>query len=363
MKPLHYQQFTKNLIVGLRYDNEVSVWRWDNSAAIAVIGTTGSGKTENTAYWLTQLACQGVRLAICDPHHKDKQSLTAKTQHLRQAYLEEPITEYSQYEPFVRSIYELGKARLDDPTLERYPIMVAIDEFTSYILQTKGAAKTTVTLLNDAVNQYRKVDIRFILIGQQFGEAVRITSNLRDAISSAFILKCSHNDSARFTNKLVTTGLQPGQVLYEDQVCLVPRLTATDRLVATDRILQFSHTDYTRTTETHTFPVAAVEYSLRGEFDSPSLSRRGIYYIAVETPTHVGYYIGKTSRSFATRWKEHQRDLIEGIHVNKTLREDFAAGYRCVAGILQEVEYEDLDAKEREYIEWTRQRFFCYNIA
>ena len=64
--------------------------------------------------------------------------------------------------------------------------------------------------------------------------------------------------------------------------------------------------------------------------DTLNLSKRGIYYIRCSS----GYYVGMTTRSFKTRWKEHAEQLVTGTHHNYRLQSAYNRNETMYVGIL-----------------------------
>nr|WP_139088770.1 hypothetical protein [Oscillochloris trichoides] len=239
------QKHTYNLILGVNQDSEPIIWHWDNENALAIIGKGGSGKTTNSAYWLSQWACQGVRLLMADPHMNNRQSLYVATEHLHDALVEPCACDYGDITRYIELFHQIGYERLNN-TGDHYPLVFVIDEFTSYLLNSSDTKASALKLL-DSVNQYRKVGLRLMLIGQSWGQAIRVASQLRDSISSAVVLKSSKNDAAKFcafdTTAKEANLLPIGRGFYQDEMIWIPKLTGTGKLVAQKRVKAFMKTD------------------------------------------------------------------------------------------------------------------------
>lgn len=237
------RKYTNNILIGVNQDAEPLTWVWEHSNGLAVIGKGGSGKTTGAAYWLSQLACQGVRFLMADPHMTNKQSLFAQTEHLQKALLMPCVSEYKDITRYITYFHELGHKRIHNEA-EHFPLMFVIDEFTSYILNSDDTKQAALKLL-DSVNQYRKVNLRLFLIGQTWGQAVKVISGLRDAISDAIVLKSSVNDARKFCAFEATAKeaklLEPGKGYFNDEMVWIPRLTGTSKLVTQKRVETFNH--------------------------------------------------------------------------------------------------------------------------
>lgn len=235
--------YNYNIILGVDEESNPVTWYWKTNNALAIIGKGGSGKTFNSAYWMTQWACQGVRFLLADPHMVNKQSLYAYTEHIRDAFIMPCVSEYDTIMEYIRYIDKLGKKRIDSNNNE-YPLVFVIDEFTSFVIKSDETRLAAKLLLN-SVNQYRKADIRLMLIGQTWGDAVKVTSGLRDAISSSVIHKAAFNDANKFT-AFPTTAKQAnllvqGQAYYEDEMIWIPMMTGTSKLIAKQRVDMFRY--------------------------------------------------------------------------------------------------------------------------
>lgn len=238
--------YTNNLILGAYRNDEKEripvVWRWKEHNALAVAGKGGSGKTTGTAFWLAQWAAQGVRFLLYDPHKSQKESLHVQTaQFLAPLQLlptADTVDEACEYIDFwwLLGLYRLRK---QEPS---FPIVFVFDEFTSFVLSGGERTKNAIKRLLDSINQYRKVHMRVVLIGQTWGQALRAVTSLRDSISSAVVFRSSYNDVRKFVpndqlakmaNQLAT-GTALTTIDY-DHVIHVTRLTATDQLIAAQR--------------------------------------------------------------------------------------------------------------------------------
>lgn len=236
-------RYNYNIILGVDSDSQPIVWGWEHANAIAVVGKGGSGKTTNAAYWLSQLACQGVRILMADPHMESKQSLYAFTEHMRPSFIAPCVKSNEDIMSYIEYIHDLGSKRINNeaPT---YPLILVIDEFTTFVLNSDETKQAALKLL-DSVNQYRKADIRVMLLGQTWGAAVQKISGLRDAISDAIIHKASANDARKFCSFESTAKeaklLVPGQAYYNDEMIYIPRLTSTSKLVTAQRVAEYNH--------------------------------------------------------------------------------------------------------------------------
>jgi hypothetical protein len=238
------QGYTNNILLGVNADKEYVVWNWQQENALAIIGKGGSGKTTSAIYWLSQLSAQGVSVMMCDPHMNHKESLYAQSDFMHGALIAPCVKSYSDIHSYVQAFHTIGMQRINDDSIEQTPLVLVIDEFTSYLINYPQAKETVLTLL-DSVNQYRKVQMRLILIGQTWSQAVKMVSGLRDALSSSVILKSSANDARKFaafeTTAKEATNLVPGTAFYQDERLWIPRATSTWKLVVSQRVARYQY--------------------------------------------------------------------------------------------------------------------------
>lgn len=238
--------FTNNLILGAYRNDEQRrvpvVWRWSEHNALAVAGKGGSGKTTGTAFWLAQWAAQGVRFLLYDPHKSQKESLHAQTtQFLAPLQILPTADTVDEALEYIDFWWLLGLHRLRKQE-SAFPIVFVFDEFTSFVLSGGERTKRAIKRLLDSINQYRKVQMRVVLIGQTWGQALRAITSLRDSISSAVVFRSSYNDVRKFVpndqlakmSNQLATGTAITTIDY-DRVIHVTRLNATDQLIAAQR--------------------------------------------------------------------------------------------------------------------------------
>lgn len=221
-----------DIVIG-KSPNGKELLRWKLFNALAICGMGGSGKTLSAAYWLTQYYMQNVRIVLADPHAAHHESLFANTQHIK---LSMPcVDKYEDITTRIQEMYDLGKRRIDNTEHDHYPIMFVIDEFASYVVSSADARKSVIVLLN-AINQFRKVNIRMMLISQSWASAIRV-AGLRDAISDSVVLRSARNNAIKFCSASmanVANQLRPGMGIFADTIVRFPMLTATDKLVASE---------------------------------------------------------------------------------------------------------------------------------
>jgi len=240
----NYKNYTYNIVLGVNRDGEPIVWKWDYENSLAIVGKGGSGKTTASIYWMSQLACQGVRFIMCDPHADHKESLYAQSTFFHNALLMPIAKTYPEIMERIKYVNELGMRRIRNEEQDHFPVVLLADEFTSFLLNYTDAKSAIMSLL-DSVNQFRKVNIRLVAISQTWAQAIRMASGLRDSISSAVVLKSSFNDASKFCAMSQTAKeaslLIVGQGFYLDERIWIPRVTSTDKLLVSQIVHDFTY--------------------------------------------------------------------------------------------------------------------------
>lgn len=236
--------YTNNIILGtyLEQKRSPAVWRWAEHNAIAVAGKAGSGKTTAIAFWLAQLASQGVRFIVYDPHAVQKESLFAQVSQFITPLSLLPVAQtVDEVYEYVDFWWVLGKARIENRE-PAFPLVFVFEEFTSYVLSASERSKKTIRKMLDSANQYRKVNMRTLFAGQSWGQALRAVTSLRDSISFAVVFRSSYNDARKFlfSEAQAREAIQlPTGVAFTtldtERKIHIAKLNATDRLVAAQR--------------------------------------------------------------------------------------------------------------------------------
>ena len=191
------------LLLGYNAENGTPIegsWKSLYSAGIGAL--QGAGKSWLEAFLLGQSALQGARLIICDPHAgHDSESLASRIAPLAPAFL----CDVAQSD---REI--LAALKLANDELERrkagggasYPIVVAIDEWTSLLRGELGDVLPVYA--TNFAEQGRKFGVNALLSAQGWGKDV--TGDVRNRLTSHYILR-QRPDEARYQ-----TGLRAAQL-------------------------------------------------------------------------------------------------------------------------------------------------------
>ncbi|MBK9711580.1 MAG: hypothetical protein IPO81_09690 [Kouleothrix sp.] len=224
------------LLLGYNAENGTPIegsWKSLYSAGIGAL--QGAGKSWLEAFLLGQSALQGARLIICDPHAgHDSESLASRIAPLAPAFL----CDVAQSD---REI--LAALKLANDELERrkagggasYPIVVAIDEWTSLLRGELGDVLPVYA--TNFAEQGRKFGVNALLSAQGWGKDV--TGDVRNRLTSHYILR-QRPDEARYQTGLRAAQL-PGDIrtlpdatgylltVKGDFVkVVIPRMTAAD---------------------------------------------------------------------------------------------------------------------------------------
>jgi len=219
----------------------------------------------------------GVRLVMCDYNgdNGSGQSLTELTPHLQEAFISPNPNKIVAItgEEIVASIdfvHQLGLRRLRKEETDHYPVLLVIDEFSSFIKNTpppttktrviegdksnqtitETQAPTYLTKLADMLITLRKVNVGIVVMGQDW---TQISTNglrvFRSNFSNIFLHKLSVTDAKLFTDdketKARVESLDRGQVLVNGRLIQVPLLTSTTKQKAIARIAGFHYDSMT----------------------------------------------------------------------------------------------------------------------
>lgn len=173
-------------------------------------GLQGSGKTWAAALLLAQSAAHGARLVICDPHAGDSESLAARCAGLAPAFLCEPASDPRDILSAIRlADDELQRRKAGAP--ERWPLIVAIDEWTSLL---RGELGDELPRLVEAfTTEGRKLNIHAMPMAQRWDKPA--AGALRNTLASAYAFRL-RPDEVR-----MLTGLRAAS-LPDDTLTLPP---------------------------------------------------------------------------------------------------------------------------------------------
>lgn len=171
---------------------------WGQAGVYAVAGRSGSGKTSLVRFLLAQAAMVGIKLVVCDPHASSEQSLAASCESLKAAFLCEPASSNEDILDTIHMVDEIGRKRIDGEDKSIAPILLVIDEFSSIMLNSENAKEISKLLVNMA-NEYRKVGIQALLIGQSWKHDMSGGTTLRSALGGSIVMNIQPPEAAFLT--------------------------------------------------------------------------------------------------------------------------------------------------------------------
>ena len=236
---------------------------WRKCNGIIIPGQSGSGKTNTAVHYMSQYAAQGVKLIVCDYNGGLEQTLSDQIEHLSDSFLWDPVVEGEDIVAYIDRIHALGQERLQRRDTNHFPILFVVDEFSSFISNTpvplevtkvrNGDTTTTTRKAQymqrfvDALTTTRKVDIKFMVMGQNWVQAGTTSSvrQFRDNFNTIVFHKLSHTDAKLFTSDPQTIrqieSLKPGLVMHENTLLRLPLVSETEKLWAEKRIRNVRH--------------------------------------------------------------------------------------------------------------------------
>jgi hypothetical protein len=251
-----------NLALGYTDYATVKYMEWDNSNGILIAGKSGSGKSQTASHYLTQYAAMGARLIVCDfdASVNTEQTLINRLEHLQDSFLLPPATTGEQIIQYLEIAKMIGDRRYRGIDTDKYPIIFAIDEVSAFLLSNRPPRMTRTIKLEDdwvvkeekptyieeflgTVNKLRKVNFRFLLIGQEWAQ---FSTQGAAAIRSAFSHRIIHSIDARGAKLLLAApsaatlrmieNLETGKAMYFDTLLTVPFLASKDKNWAAERV-------------------------------------------------------------------------------------------------------------------------------
>ena len=205
--------------------------------SLCLAGLSGTGKTTCTRHLACSLALVGARFAVADPHGESgEESLAATLAPLASQFVCQPAIEDKAILDMVRFVADVGERRVKGEDLERWPLVLWVDEVTS-LLQKESIARDLGALIEEIARQYRKVGIFCSARGQNWS-AARTGGN--SALREIFASILCHRLRRTSARMLVPAGdaalverLDTGQALLwrtngEATVITVPNCEARD---------------------------------------------------------------------------------------------------------------------------------------
>lgn len=174
---------------------------WKDLYSAAIAGVSGSGKTTTVRFLAAQSALHGARWVLLDPHaDAGEDSLAGTLAPLASTFLCAPAVQHRAMLESVKLVNDELDRRLASRSAERWPLILAADEFTS--LMRGDLAEPLAGLVEKIAQEGRKVLV-FAMISGQIWTAERTGgSALRDSLASCYV----HRMKRRQANHLLQLG-------------------------------------------------------------------------------------------------------------------------------------------------------------
>jgi hypothetical protein len=208
---------------------------WNDCNGLLIAGQSGTGKSQTASLVIGQLAYQGVSLLPCDFESPDGEpdALAERISFCSGAYLYPVATEAQEILQRIELLKEEYELRRKDPN-RREPWLFIIDEFSAFLSFLKdsdfGEDKDPIASFTRLLIQMRKLNLRALVIGQEFSSGFATTS--MRYIRSEFAVKLLHKLDGPNTkmlldgadiNTLRTVGsLRTGDVFYRENIVSIP---------------------------------------------------------------------------------------------------------------------------------------------
>jgi hypothetical protein len=174
---------------------------WKDLYSAAIAGVSGSGKTTTVRFLAAQSALHGARWVLLDPHaDTGDDSLAGTLAPLSSTFLCAPATNARAMLSSVQLVAETLDRRLHNTSSERWPLVLAADEFTS--LMRGELAEPLAALIERIAQEGRKVLVFALVSGQVWTAERTGGSALRDSLASCYV----HRMKRRQANHLLQLG-------------------------------------------------------------------------------------------------------------------------------------------------------------
>ncbi|NNJ11236.1 ATP-binding protein [Chloroflexales bacterium ZM16-3] len=242
------------ILLGLtRYNNKPKgvILHWKDNNGLLIAGQSGSGKSQTASFLLNQYAAFGVKLALCDYDSPDgnDETLSSRVSHLSDAFFLPPVKTSEDIQRTLTAIDAEYRLRLSNPD-RNFPLLLVIDEvsaFLSYLSDNKKRGEDPIKTFAQNLLQVRKVNIRTMIIGQEWSSGFATTAMRQ--IRSAFGKKLVHRLDRANVNLVMgsveadtqrkISNLKTGQAFYSDRYIAVPMLTDEMKQWAIARMKQY----------------------------------------------------------------------------------------------------------------------------
>lgn len=169
---------------------------WDSFSVMAIAGNSGSGKTNTARFMLCQLLLTGVDIIVADPHgYIGTQSLTSSVKPLEHLFLQPIAIEKSKRLELIRMAGKEFTLRKNNQKNSNRKFVLIIDELTAHFLEcTQEEINEQQKILLSIANEARKVNMRIILIGQNWRHDFIGSRSVRSSINAVIFHRISGDE-------------------------------------------------------------------------------------------------------------------------------------------------------------------------
>jgi hypothetical protein len=220
----------EHILVGAVGEQPVYL-RWKQAGLSALIGGSGSGKTNTARLMAAWHALNGGGLVICDGHgDMPDESLLHSCQSLQPSYLLAPAVSNEDIYATIKRLDGIGRARINGQAPPDVPILLVIDEATS-IFRNHPKAGEIVSMLLNFSDEYRKANMQALVIFHHVkGDTIdpKMGTPLRNGIKTKIVHSIAPGEAKMLLTAAESQGvdrLQPGEALFFDGRLDVQRIT------------------------------------------------------------------------------------------------------------------------------------------
>jgi len=196
-----------DLILGFDHGKAIT-GDWTDLYSTGVCGASGSGKTNMASFLLAQSLLHRGKVMVLDPHANAKESLASTIEPLIPFLGCEPADGGHAALQTVLMVHDELNTRLHSKQRAYTPLILAIDEWTA--LMRGDLAEPLSALLEAIAQEGRKTWVFAFLMGQIWTASRAGGTELRDALTSAYVLRSKPRQARMLTGE--TANEQPGDI-------------------------------------------------------------------------------------------------------------------------------------------------------
>jgi hypothetical protein len=191
---------------------------WDAFSVMAIAGNSGSGKTTTARLMLCQLVLNQVDIIVADPHgYNLNQSLTSAIKPLEHMFLVPIAIDKQDRIDALRYVYKQLEIRLQQKEKTHKKLTLVFDELTAHFIECspQEIAEQERMLLRLA-NEGRRLNIRVLLIGQNWKQDFTGSRSVRSSINAVIFHRIAEDEIKLFAPSASTAirrkiaALKPG---------------------------------------------------------------------------------------------------------------------------------------------------------